>query len=294
MGIDWNSAGGASLISAGAGILGGAFGGDGVNTARGQSSWAADLQGRMDKRNMRYYRRHLEKAPSAMVKGAREAGLHPLFAMGASGYTPPASGGSAGIPGQSPSGSFARDALSELSRHFLRVSEMRAAGDLIDAQNRRSILSKQENASSNDTQQALADQYVLDKDQELKKGEVMAYEKRHPEQNKNVISPMTKMRIGSQTLQIPVEEADTIMEDPVAAAAAAYTYHGNKNIDWPLLFQEYRHGTAATPRQVTGGTKRMFERMEKLHAERRSAKRRSAKKYRTWDDLNHPPGRHHF
>lgn len=84
----------------------GSFGGDGVNTARGQSSWAADLQGRVNRRSMRHYRRHLEKLPSAMVKGTTSAGLHPLAALGMQqGSGPAFSVGTPGIPGQNSTGS---------------------------------------------------------------------------------------------------------------------------------------------------------------------------------------------
>lgn len=117
------------------------------------------------------------------VDDAKAAGLHPLFAMGHQGFTPAAqgapaqassSGGSSlsgppsrppggarvaqqgfSIPGQSGSGSFATEALAGLAGTFLRISEINAQKDLINAQKTSSAVKVAEAGLSNDTSQAL-------------------------------------------------------------------------------------------------------------------------------------------
>lgn len=171
----WQSPGGASLISAGAGVLGGMLkGGDGYNTYR---SHARKLQSSLNHINEQFNMRgeqrasdrwradtewnsrwHAENMPALQAKGARDAGLHPLFAMGGSVNAAPAfqSGASSGgLPGQAPTGNLKRDALDEISRHYARIAGYRHQADLIEKQNQASALRIAEQNMMNDTSAAL-------------------------------------------------------------------------------------------------------------------------------------------
>lgn len=104
--------------------------------------------------------------------------------------------------------------------------------------------------------------------QELKKGDVQTHKPGQPTSSTREMSPMTGIRIGSQTPEFPVEEADSIVEDPVKAFAAAMAYHGNKHIDWWWAVKDYWFGPGLPAEMVTEGTNRMLERIRKEAAKK--------------------------
>lgn len=120
----WESAGGASVISAGADILGGAFG-------RGNSiGRQASAVRRLGRNQLQVDMERARYMPSQIVQGAKDAGIHPLVAMGAGG----ALGGSTPVPAQPETGGWRSDAMRAVSRHYQRMAEIRAQTDLIDKQ----------------------------------------------------------------------------------------------------------------------------------------------------------------
>lgn len=188
------------------------------------------------------------------VRGARESGLHPLFALGGSGAIAPGPV----LPGQSASGSTNMDAL-------LRILSINAAKDFNDSQERLSRARVADNNVSNDTAQAGFDSMT----QEYKKGEFQAYDKRHPEQSKNVKSPFHKFRYGGQTVWLPTEEISEFFDNIVTMGTMAYTYHGNKNVDWDKLWYYHKNGTMdgyKTPKQKLDDR---LERAKKAFGERK-------------------------
>ena len=82
---------------------------------------------------------------------------------------------------------------------------------------------------------------------------------------------MTGIRIGGQVIQFSVEEAADLIEDPVAALAGAYFYHGNKGVDWAWAIKDYVMGSGLPPEMVTEGTKRMFRRFKNLTKRKRGS-----------------------
>lgn len=138
-----------SLISAGAEILGGAFGGDSYGR-----------QKRMLRKQYKYalrYQPQITRADLlAKVGAAKEAGLHPLFALGAGGAnTSPAFS----MPGQAKTGSFAQDALRGVSRHYSRMADLEAQKELTMAQAALSATRVAERSLSNDTTAPWADRH---------------------------------------------------------------------------------------------------------------------------------------
>lgn len=262
-----------SAATAGAGLLQSAFGGSSYRSdnraSRKAYKYALRYQPGISDAMQAVDEKYRNRSIQGRVQDAKAAGLHPLFALGAAA---PGGGSSPAfnMAGQTEKGDFKTEGL---SKALGNIGAQQTQRDLVAMQIAASALevAKQQ---GNDKAAATATAGIPLQDrayysgyrgnpatQEVKKGEVMAHDPKHKEQSLNVMSPMTLIRLGSQSVWVPVTEVDTFMEDPGAASLLTHQYHGNKNVDWALLLQEYRHGTAATPRQVTGGTKAMFERL---------------------------------
>lgn len=109
----WQTAGGAAAISAGGSLLGGMLGG---SSGVPKSS----------------YREAATQTMQAKIRTAKQMGVHPLYALGAA--TP---GPIQKIPGQSLSGSIAKDAANAISQAVLNkaaLAESRAKVNLLEAQ----------------------------------------------------------------------------------------------------------------------------------------------------------------
>jgi hypothetical protein len=236
----FQSPGGAATISAGASILSNAFGSgsSGMSTQRSQ---ARKLRMQAYKQD----RRHYEKMYLSHVKGAKAAGLHPLFALGSGG------GGSSpgiAIPGQSERGSFASDAVQAAQSAYQQHSLYERQKDLIDAQAELARARTLEQVTSNDNSDAIVDRAYYGQinpvTQEKKKGEVMAMgNPKHPEQSANVKSPWVKFRMGDQEVWLPTEEISEFFDNFITMGGAAFTYHGNDGVDWDRVQYWHRHGT---------------------------------------------------
>ncbi len=172
------------------------------------------------------YQQQKEFAQNAIqwrTEDAQAAGIHPLFAMGAAtqsfqpGFT---------------TGSGAGDAIRGLGRGMARARE-----DWLQAQIE-NTKAKTAAIRSNATQDIVIPG-ITPQAQEIEKGRVTPFIKKAPEQSLNVKSPMTRVRIGSQKIWVPVEEMDEFMENPLAVGALTYIYHGNKNVDWGKVAKDY-------------------------------------------------------
>lgn len=289
---EWaGTTGGSSILGAGAEILSGAFD-SGISAKKAKrinryeilnynkyALPALRLEKDYDRFQDEIYR---NREIQGKVADAKAAGLHPLYALGAAGnYTTPAStshpGGS--MP-QTTEGNFASKGLKAVARHYERMAETKAAQDLVEKQAQLSAMKVAESAISNDTAMAAVDdhfarnmaiaraakKHVPGRPQinphleEIEKGKVQTHDPKHRERNKNVMSPMTKVRIGSQDVWVPTDEVDAFLEDPLAVGALTYIYDGNKNVNWAQLYNEYT-GRVLTPSEVTKGTKNMFNRL---------------------------------
>lgn len=168
------------------------------------------------------------------VKDAKAAGLHPLFALGAGGAGTP----QFSISGQSQTGSVDRDVLSAM----LKEATPKTAADptgLVQAQTALAAVELARHSLSNDKAQTITIPAYQSRAQEIVPGQVDPHMTDNREQGLSVISPMTSFRIGSQNVWLPVKDLETAMEDPLAVLTAAYSYHGNKNVDFYKLALEY-------------------------------------------------------
>ncbi len=193
---------------------------------------AADRHGQRSQsgRNYEQQKEFAQNQIQWRTQDAQAAGVHPLFAMGAQtqSFTP-------GFETGSGSGDAIRGAARGISK---------AREDFLEAQienTKAKTAAIQANA-----RQDLVLPIIDRQKQEIDKGKVQPYSRKNPEQNTSVMSPMTKVRLGSQTVWVPTEEVDTFMEDPLAVGALTYTYKGNKDVDWKLLINEYS-GKKLTP-----------------------------------------------
>lgn len=141
----------ASAISAGASILSGAFGGGGYS----RSDESRTFRRQRSHESWQQNQRSLERAHinandyKQKVAGAKAAGLHPLFAMGAQ-TSGMGSSPSFNIQGQSPKGNFAKDGLQAVASHYGRMADFEAQKSLIDAQNTAAALNLLGNNLGND------------------------------------------------------------------------------------------------------------------------------------------------
>jgi len=193
----------ATLVSTGANILAGAFGGNGSGTAN------------LNMRRERSQRRGLYALENenignrlkATVSGAKAAGLHPLFAMGAGGGD---STQQFSMPGQSPQGNFAKDGLISLAAGFRDIAQMQAKSDLIDKMNEQQKYETTMQQFSNDTAGAARDVVLskvpYEKAQkssplaEYKPAEIGSHEEGNRTATGSEWSPTSRMRIGDQDI----------------------------------------------------------------------------------------------
>lgn len=159
------------------------------------------------------------------VKGAKEAGLHPLFALGASGGSSP----SFQIPGQSPKGDFKADGLIAA---LGGMADRR--NDLVMAQLTASALEVAKNATSNDAAQTFkVDMSPLNAPyQELDPGKVQPGRAGQPERNLSERRIWTDAWVypgQKKPLKIPAEEVSEIFESAVLLDMT-YNYPGNAEI----------------------------------------------------------------
>ncbi len=212
----------AAGITAGASLLGSAFGG---------SSPGLGKQYRMAEQYTGY---------AARVKQAKAAGLHPLFAMGGTAGSSPGFA----IPGQKRSGSAARNAIEDIGKFGASIYQEKA--NLVTAQAALSAVELARHTTSNDMAQMTIPMHRPEF-QEIKKGQTDPHYTKSPEQSLNVKSPMTQVRIGSQKVWVPVEEIDEFMENPLAVGGLTVLYHGNKNVSWSKLANDYAGPGGKTP-----------------------------------------------
>jgi len=167
------------------------------------------------------------------------------------------------IPGQSAQGSARRDGLQAFARGAGNIATILAQKELVAQQNEASRLARLEQVPTSPP--AGMDPVT----QKYEKGKFQAYDKRHPERSKNVMSPMTKVRLGSQEIWVPVEEVDSFIEDPLKVSILTMAYVGNKGVDWQKVYTDY----TGKRRPIT--TRRLTD----YH--RRKAIKKSAKQIRT-------------
>ncbi len=185
------------------------------------------------------------------VADARAAGIHPLFALGGAtgggGGTYPSTGSNIGnalrsiraaknITTGKSQPSLVDNALVTASQAQARLADARTDTVKWNLQN---SIDKRAEGVSNSQQDQIIIPDMVEGATEIKKGQVDPFFKKNPEQSLNVKSPMTKFRIGSQEVWLPVEDMETVIEDPATVFAAAYSYKGNKNVDFGKLALEY-------------------------------------------------------
>lgn len=144
------SAGQASLIATGASVLSDAFGGS--QSFGSEGKFIRDQYRWSNKNRKRMWKRY--DSPTAKVKAAKAAGLHPLFSMGLAGS---GMGGSPqiSIPGQSQEGSFAQKGLKSVAQGMGHYAKIQAEKELVLMQNTASALRIAEHELSNDTAGAI-------------------------------------------------------------------------------------------------------------------------------------------
>lgn len=198
------------------------------------------------------------------VQGAREAGVHPVFALGgAQGAAPQMA-----IPGQSNSGSHADVGLQMISEAEKKRIDATTKNQELRNQLLQIELDKLKKPSGGldaDVQDVFNSNFAVPpidtRVQELDKGKVQPFKKKSPTSNLNVISPATGVRIGSQKIYMLAEDAESLAENPMFILGMASMYKENKDVDWAQVWNEYT-GAKPTPTQTTTGTFQMFERMK--------------------------------
>lgn len=228
----WGTPGGASAIAAGADILGSAFGGDGYNrfrrSIRDQYKWAT-----------RYEPGLIAARLKGTVRGAKEAGIHPLLAMGAN------ASGSPVMMGQPESRNRAGEVSGAISRAAIRQSDYLAQKELVLAQAELSRSRAIEGALSNDTTQAWNNsgggRTALKPQQQADPGRNEAHGA-IPEQSTTEISPWRKVRWGDQDIWVLLEDMESFTENPLKLLASSYFYHGNSHVDWMKAGRDYLYG----------------------------------------------------
>lgn len=182
----------------------------------------------------------------AKVRDAKKAGLHPLFALGNSGYSPGASHTAAQapnfMPGQSAKGSFASAGLDSMASIVLDIGRMNAARDLIDSQAELAASAKAAQSIQPDTVQGVTDQMVstgrpvvLSPVEEFKPGKSSAiavtpaeqFTTKRDDQSVHAADMAFRRRLwvtNDRYVWIPnVTELDSLMENPATAAGIIAT-----------------------------------------------------------------------
>ncbi len=235
-----------ALAIGGASMLNSAFGG-GVSSAKASKLRREALQtqwkyGEPMRQKANAYDWKKYGSMKAKVRDARKAGLHPLFALGNSGYNPPGTMASAQpganfIPGQSTKGSFASDGLDSMASIVLDIGRMNAMRDLVDSQAKLAAEAKAAQSVQPDTLQGVTDQMVstgrpvvLTPVKEFSPGKSSAIALTPAEQfttkkdNRSVHAADMAMKrklwvTDDRFIWIPnVQELDSLMEEPLTAA----------------------------------------------------------------------------
>lgn len=233
----------AMLASTGANILAGAFGGGGSGTPN------------LSMGRERYQRRGLYALENenignrlkATVDGAKAAGLHPLFAMGA-GAT---GGGQFSMPGgQQQQGSFAKDALSAVGKSFAQIANYQAQADLVEKMNQLEKTQRADRELSNDTAFALDRHPPLSKKPlarakasgglaEYEPAKIGSQVEGNPQMTGSEKSLTTGLRIGDQVVQTIAEDPSDLADDPVMIIGAAMLDKNNRNVDFKKVIRDF-------------------------------------------------------
>lgn len=266
----------AAGITAGASMLGGMMGNRQskrnteaqLQNAREDRVWNAEQAAIARSEGDRYQREMLRDQFQIMSQGARKAGIHPLAAMG----MPAVPGPGTVIPGQSNLGSIQKDeqasgqimaqAAIDGFNTYQNMQMQQAQMDNINADtalklsavNRNTQAGKPGMGSSNANVHAKP--YVqepLDKGEIILPGQVDSHDPTHPEKSDNIVSPMSRMRLGSQHIWTPTTDMDTFLEDPVMTGLAIWSYHGNRNVDWAKAAREWWSGSPQTKKEKAYG-----------------------------------------
>lgn len=181
------------------------------------------------------------------VEGAREAGLHPLFALGGGAM---AGGGPSVSPaGQSDTGSAMTEAIMGLVSTILNIQNKRESNDQAKQQSLNSAMRVIEhkmttdNLASDRLLELARQQRQLNPMQEYKPGEVQAHRKGRTEQSQNERRVWHLYEYGPHKVFLPIEEISELLENPVKIFGMAQTYHGNKGVDWAAVWHYHRKGT---------------------------------------------------
>lgn len=215
------------------GILGGAFG-----SGKGQN-----YGGNLDK-EYRKYAKWATPVMKAKVNAAKAAGLHPLFALGASGAQSPGFS----IQGQSGEGSFASKGLHQAAQGLMRQSRITEAKELVEAQAQASAMRVAEAALSNDTNQGVVDLVKTQRpvitrpyDSARPGGEGVIELTPAPQMTSKPGDPSTLAGTlqSRRTLQLPdgssifipnVSELDSLMEEPLVAAGVVLAMNPDRSL----------------------------------------------------------------
>ncbi len=224
-----------------------------------------------------------DSAIQRKVADAKAAGVHPLFALGgatggASTATFPQSGSQIGEAFryiQKSSSNKARLGQSSLVDTAL-IKQANANAGLAEAREAtvewelQNSINKRAESEANFSQDIVIP--GITQGQQIKPGEVDPFVKKNPEKSLNIKSPMTRFRIGSQNPWLPVDDMEQVMEDPVAVFIAAASYHGNKDIDFTLLYKEYT-GRRTLPQYMKDNIRKYIPiRVRKKHLLKKYAK----------------------
>ena len=224
------------MLGAAAGdILSSTFGGDGY------SRWKRQLR-KQYQYATRYEPGLIAARLGGTVRGAKEAGIHPLLALGGN------VSGSPTMIGQPESQNRGQRIGGAVSRALERNAQYQLEKDLVLAQAQLSTARAAEAALSNDTGQAWNQsggaRTALKSGQQPDPGRNEAHGA-IPEQSTTEISPWRKIRWGSQDIWVLLEDMESFTENPVKLLASSYFYHGNKDVDWMKAGREYVRGPGA-------------------------------------------------
>ncbi len=176
------------------------------------------------------------------VRAAREAGLHPLFAMGAN--TGLANSPNFNMPGQSATGSFKdigmkweTEAQKKRASAITRNSELRNQILEIEIANMKS--SGGNNVNTDELVKDLNQKKINPALQEREKGVVTAHHPKSKQKGMGVRPLTNAIIVGDQSIQFAVEEAADIAEDPIKIIGAAMLDRNNQGVQWRKAIRDY-------------------------------------------------------
>ena len=212
------------MLGAAAGdILGQAFGGDGYNrfrrSVRDQYKWATRYEPGLIAARLR-----------GTVRGAKEAGIHPLLAMGAN------ASGSPVMMGQPQSQNRGQRIGGAVSRAFERNAEFRMQHDLIRAQAELSRARSLEQALSNDTEEP-AHEIVTAQSEAADPNDPTSVAKRPDGKGEPVWREVEWIK-GWPKVEIQGKELSENFENPVMALA--FWKRNYKRLTLPMLRELHR------------------------------------------------------